>query len=163
MLLALSVSTTGAGQCHLVSSPPVPVTTMDLPEDGRLAGALTWRCGSLAQANANLDQALRDCNKAYSLMGISFWSSQAKWPPSRAAALLSARSLIELRQGDLKGAINDDNAATKLAPDDAYALYTRGLAELHRNAKAQGQADLDSARRLQPDIDHRYATMGLTP
>ena len=89
------------------------------------AGAATQRCGSLGQANANLDQALRDCNRAYGLRGISFGSSKAKWPPSRGASLLSTRSLIDLRQGNLTGAIDDDDAATKLEPGDAYALYTR--------------------------------------
>lgn len=131
--------------------------------DSRLATALTWRCGTRARANADLDQALRDCNKAYGLMGLSWWSSRPKWPPQWAAALLGARSLIDLRQGKLQGAVDDDSDAIKLEPNDAYALYARGLAELREGSSMRGQSDLSAALRLQPGIDHRYASMGLTP
>lgn len=131
-------------------------------EDDRLATALTWRCGSRARSNSDLDQALRDCNRAYGLMGLSWWSFKPKWPPQWCASLLGARSLIHLRQGNLKGAIDDDDDAIKLEPKDAYALYARGLAELREGSKMRGQSDLAAARKLQPDIDQRYATMGLT-
>ena len=133
------------------------------PADYRLATALTWRCGSRAQASANVDQALKDCNRASDLMGLSWWSSEPTWPPTWRASLLGTRSLIELRQGDLKRAIADDTAAIKLESSDAYALYARGLAELHRGLKTQGQSDLAAASELQPDIGRRYAGMGLTP
>lgn len=132
-------------------------------EDSRLATALTWRCGTRARANSNLDQALRDCNKAYGLMGLWWWSSRPKWSPQWAASLLGARSLIALRQGNLKAAIDDDSDAIKLEPKDAYAIYARGLAELREGAKPRGHSDLAAALRLQPGIDRRYASMGLTP
>jgi tetratricopeptide (TPR) repeat protein/predicted aspartyl protease len=133
------------------------------PLDYRVAMALTWRCGSRAWANANLDQALKDCNKAYRLMGLSWWSSRPKWPASWAAPLLSTRSLVELRQSNLKRAIADDDAAIKREPGEAYALYTRGLAELREGSTSQGQADLAAARRLEPGIEKRYTSVGLAP
>jgi len=133
------------------------------PADYRLAMALTWRCGSRGLGGMAFDQALKDCNSAYDLMGISWWTARAKWPPSWAAALLSTRGLIELRRGDLKRATGDDTAAIKLEPGDPYALYARGLAELRQGAKTQGRSDLAAALKLQPGIDHWYAGMDLTP
>ncbi|HJS89592.1 MAG TPA: aspartyl protease family protein [Steroidobacteraceae bacterium] len=133
------------------------------PKDDRLAMALTWRCGSNAQAGADLGQALKDCNRAYDLMGVSWWSSRSRWPASWIASLLSTRSVVELRQGALERAIADDEAAIKLVSRDAYAFYARGLAELRKSASSRGQADLSAARKLQPDIDERYSRMGLAP
>lgn len=133
------------------------------PKDYRLAVALTWRCGSGAQSGENLGQALEDCNRAYDLMGVSWWSSKPKWSAPWIAALLSTRSLIELRQGDSRRAITDDDAAIKLVPTDAYALYARGLAKLHEGAKSAGETDLAAARKLQSGIGKRYAGIGLAP
>lgn len=133
------------------------------PQDYRLAVALTWRCGSRARANVALDQALKDCNRAYDLMGVSWWSGHTRWPVSWIAPLLGTRSLISLRQGDFKRSIADDNAAINLLPTDAYALYARGLAEIRQGLKAQGQADLAPAGKLDAGVAKRFASMGLTP
>lgn len=133
------------------------------PADYRLAIALTWRCGSQAQGNENLQRAQKDCNAAYALMRPHWWSSNPKWSDSWVAPLLRTRSLIGLREGNLDGAIADDDAAIKLRPDDAYALYARGLAELRKGSKAQGQADLAAAERLDGDIARPFVRMGLTP
>ena len=132
-------------------------------QDYRLAVALTWRCGARVQANVAVDQALKDCNRAYGLMGVSFWSSTPRWPASWIAPLLSTRSLGDLRLGNIKGAIADDDAAIKLLPTDADAFYARGVAELREGSKTRGQTDLAAARKLQPGIGARYASMGLTP
>jgi hypothetical protein len=56
-----------------------------------------------------------------------------------------------------------DNAAIKLLPTDADALYARGVAELRAGLKTPGQTDLATARKLQRGIGDRYASMGLTP
>jgi len=131
--------------------------------DDRLAVALTWRCGSRVQGNVDVDQGLKDCNQAYGLMGVSFWSSKPRWPASWIAPLLSTRSLADLRRGNIKGAIADDDAAIKLQPTDADAFYARGIAELREGLETAGKTDLAAARRLQPGIDARYASMGLAP
>lgn len=133
------------------------------PEDYRMAMALTWRCGSRARAGIDLGQALADCNSAYALMRPSWWSSRHRWPASWVARVLNTRSLIDLRQGNLNGTIADDAAAIKLQPDDAYARYERGLAELREGLKGQGQGDLAAAQKLQAGIAKFYAGMGLTP
>lgn len=132
-------------------------------QDYRLAEAFTWRCGSRVQANVDVDQALKDCNRAYDLMGVSFWSSKTRWPASWIAPLLCTRSLADLRRGNVKGAIADDDAAIKLLPTDADAFYVRGIAELREGLATSGQTDLTAARKLQPGIGGRYASMGLTP
>jgi tetratricopeptide (TPR) repeat protein/predicted aspartyl protease len=133
------------------------------PQDDRLAVALTWRCGSRAQSNTNLGQALEDCNRAYDLMGISFWSSKPRWPAAWIAPLLSTRSVIDLRQDNPKRVIADDDTAIKLVPTDAFAFYARGLAELRAGSRSRGESDLATARKLQPGIGDRYAGMGLAP
>lgn len=132
-------------------------------QDDRLAVALTWRCGSRVQANIDVDQALKDCNRAYDLMGVSFWSSKPRWPASWIAPLLLTRSLADLRRGNIKGAIADDDAAIRLLPTDADALYARGIAELREGLGTPGRTDLAAARKLQPGIGDRYASMGLAP
>jgi len=132
-------------------------------QDYRLAEAFTWRCGARVQANVDVDRALKDCNRAYDLMGVSFWSSKPRWPASWIAPLLCTRSLGDLRRGNIKGAIADDDAAIKLLPTDADAFYARGLAELREGLETPGQTDLAAARKLQPGIGDRYAGMGLAP
>jgi len=133
------------------------------PKDYRLAVAFTWRCGSRARASTDLDQAMKDCNAAYGLMGVSWWSSRPKWTASWIAPLLATRSLIDLRQGNFKRAISDDDAAVKLEPDDAYALYARGLAELRARSMTQGHADLTAAGKLDSGMAQRFANLGLAP
>lgn len=87
----------------------------------------------------------------------------SSWSDSWVAPLLRTRSLIGLRQGNLQAAIADDDAAIKLRPHGAYALYARGLAELREGSKADGQADLAAAEKLDGDVAGRFARMGLTP
>lgn len=133
------------------------------PEDYRLAVALVWRCGTRARANLDLERALQDCNRAYGVMNPSWWSSKSRWPVSWIAAVLNVRSVIYLRQGNFSQAAADDSSAIKLQAGDAYAFYLRGLAELREGLKAQGQSDLDAARKLKPDVDRNFAGIGLTP
>lgn len=121
-------------------------------EDLRLKNALATRCGLQAAANIDLDRALDDCNRALSLL-----------PQSEHAPVLSNRSLVHLRLGQLDRAIADDTAALSLHPGAANPLYVRGLAELRKGLTVQGQADLAAALKLQPGISRHYATMGLTP
>jgi tetratricopeptide (TPR) repeat protein len=138
------------------------------PQDTRLPEALGLRCWAHAAANVRLDQALADCNQALHAKRVAshsaFWRLTHQAPPGP-GWILRNRSLVYLRLGDLDKAIADDDAALAQihSEQSAYPLYLRGLAELRKGLKSQGQADLAAARKLQPDIDKHYATMGLTP
>jgi hypothetical protein len=51
------------------------------------------------------------------------------------------------------------SGSARLAP----TALLRGLAELRKGLSSQGDAYLAAARKLQPDIDRHYASMGLRP
>lgn len=123
-------------------------------DDVRVASALSERCWAEAAGNLDLDRAVEDCSKALHLM-----SSGA----SAYADTLSDRSLAYLREGKLDRAIADGDAAIRLQPEDAYALYQRGLAEVRQGLKARGQTDMAAAQKLQPDIARQFGSLGLTP
>ena len=48
-------------------------------------------------------------------------------------------------------------------PNIASSLYGRGLAELRLGKKAQGQADLAAAEKLDKTVVQLFAKMGLAP
>ncbi|MGH7057653.1 MAG: aspartyl protease family protein [Acetobacteraceae bacterium] len=139
------------------------------PQDARLFRALGLRCWARAAADAELEGALADCNRAVHVNLAA--SHSAFWRLTHRAApgpgwLLSNRSLVYLRLGDLGQAIADDDAALEQIPAKeseagAGPLYLRGLAELRKGLKSQGHADLAAARKLRPGIDDYYASMGL--
>lgn len=138
------------------------------PEDVRLPAALGMRCWARGAANVQLDQALADCDQAVHTKLIAshsaFWRLTHQAPPGP-GWILRNRSLVYLRLGDLDRAIADDDAALAQihSGDSAHPLYLRGLAELRKGLKSQGEADLAAARKLRPDIDEHYAGMGLGP
>ena len=144
---------------------------LDHPQDIQLPAALGWRCWARAAADTQLDRALADCNEAVHAKQAAshslFWRLTHHAGPGP-GWLLRNRSLVYLRLGELDQAIADDDAAlgqieTPASPEKAYPLYLRGLAELRKGLKSQGEADLAAARKLRPDIDRHYGTMGLAP
>lgn len=117
-----------------------------------LQQALTSRCGLQAAANIDLKRAMQDCDRALQLP-----------PDSDHSIVLCNRSLVYLRLGRFDRAIADDTASIALQPKSPRPLYLRGVAELRKGLKDQGQADLAAAQKLQPDIAKHYAQMGLMP
>ncbi len=161
----------GSAQQYAAAAHQLDLWIQYHPQDIRVPDALGLRCWARAAADVQLDQALADCNRAiHAKLAAShsvFWrlSHQAAPGPGW---LLRNRSLVYLRRGDFDQAIADDDAAlAQIQPGDsdesAPPLYLRGLAELRKGLKSQGQADLAAARKLQPDIAKHYASMGLTP
>jgi tetratricopeptide (TPR) repeat protein/predicted aspartyl protease len=158
----------GSSQQYTAAAHQLDLWIQYHPADIRLPSALGLRCWARAAANVQLDQALADCNRAvHTKLAAShsaFWRLTHQAPPGP-GWILSNRSLVYLRLGDLDKAIADDDAALAQihSDDSAYPRYLRGIAELRKGLKPQGQADLAAARKLQPDIDKHYASMGLTP
>jgi len=124
------------------------------PDDARLAMALGSRCLVSALQNQHLAQGLSDCSKAL---------RQADKHEPGYGTLYADRGMVRLRQGDYDKAIADFNDALKLAPQNAPALYGRGVAESHKNLSGTASADIAAARALAPKLPERYQSYGIVP
>ena len=124
--------------------------------DTRTPYALSYRCGSEAAANVDLDRALEDCNQALDLLPKAA-------APAESAVAVSNRGLVYLRQGKLDSALADFDAALRLRPEFPLARYARGVVELKKGLKTEGQADLAAAQTHRPGLAKRLAAIGLTP
>jgi tetratricopeptide (TPR) repeat protein/predicted aspartyl protease len=125
---------------------------------------LNARCWLRATSNRDLRQALDDCDQA---LNLRTYSPEETGTLIRAFTdnpdVLDSRALVYLRLGKLDDAIHDYDSALHTNPNIPTSLYGRGLAELRLGEKAQGQADLDAAGKLDSGIAKRFADMGLAP
>ena len=124
------------------------------PVDSRFAAALGQRCRASAIQNEALDVGLADCNKALRIAD--------KKNPSY-GHLLENRGLLELRQENNDKAIADFDAALKIMPKSATALYGRGVAKVRKNKTAEGEADMAEAVKIAPHIAAPFSARGLAP
>lgn len=108
--------------------------------DEMAVSAYNRRCWDRALMKQDLDKALTDCNQALRI---------ATGP---APDVLDSRALVHLRRGEIDLALADYDAAIKAQPGAAAILYARGAARLKKGMKAQGEADLAAARKLNPRI-----------
>ena len=67
------------------------------------------------------------------------------------------------RLGRLDEAQAQYTAVLKLQPRDANALYGRGLVELKKGQKADGDADLAAAAVISRTVANQFKRMGLAP
>ena len=72
------------------------------------------------------------------------------------AAILKTREL-----GGFAKAVADETAALAKEPDDAGSLYVRGVARLRLGEKLAGNADIEAARKIAPNIAEIYAKYGV--
>ena len=63
---------------------------------------------------------------------------------------------MRLRQGDFSKAVADCDAALKVLPKNALALYARAVAEARQSKKQESDADLQAAKTIAPDIGERF-------
>jgi tetratricopeptide (TPR) repeat protein len=68
------------------------------------------------------------------------------------AALFDSRGLAHLRRGEFDLAIADYDEALRLQPKLAWSLYGRGLARYGKGLTAEGEADLQAAAAIAPDL-----------
>jgi tetratricopeptide (TPR) repeat protein/predicted aspartyl protease len=109
--------------------------------------ALNMRCWARAMLGQDLDKALADCDAAIR--------------QDRNFAYLDSRGLVHLRMGQLKAAIEDYDAALRAAPKMAWSLYGRGLAKKRLGQTAEGEADIQAAVVLNPDLPKQASKIGL--
>ena len=121
-------------------------------EDARLPTALTNRCRARAVLGRDLDVALRDCNAAVSR---SFKGNNAR--------ILANRGFLRLRLADYGKALEDYDAALKIIPQFAGALYGRGLARIKTQKLAEGEADIANAEKIAPKIAEQFKALGIAP
>ena len=107
------------------------------------------RCWTRAAWGRELDLALADCDAALRR--------------DRNSEVMESRGLVMFRMGRLDEAITLYTAAIKQQPRAAPALYGRGLAELKKGAKAEGEADIAAAKAIAPDLAAQYKRYGLAP
>jgi tetratricopeptide (TPR) repeat protein len=118
------------------------------PKDESLPQALSARCWTRAAWGKELEKALADCDLALRR--------------DKTSEVMTNRALVLLRTGRLDDAVAQYTAALKLQPRSAPALYGRGLAELKKGAKAEGEADIAAASAIAPGLPQQYKRYGLT-
>jgi tetratricopeptide (TPR) repeat protein len=116
--------------------------------DARLQ-ILAGRCWARTAANKDLDKALADCNAAAT--------------GERVSIIMEPRGFLLLRLGRFDEAIAQFNGVLRLQPRDASAFLGRGLAELKKGQKADGERDLAQAVAIEPTVAARYKRFGFTP
>jgi tetratricopeptide (TPR) repeat protein len=108
------------------------------------------RCWVRAAGGREVQQALSDCNQSLKLK-------------ADAPDVLDTRGFAHLRLGKMDEAIKDYDAALKLDPKLAGALYGRGVAKMRKNDKAGGGADMTAAKGMKSDVDAEFARYGIRP
>ena len=90
-------------------------------------------------------------------------SCTAALAPARLGMYVDSLAMVEL-QADNYGLAEALYAeALRGLPESSATLYGRGLARLRSGNKPGGEADLALARKLDPEIDARFARYGLRP
>ncbi|HWE44847.1 MAG TPA: tetratricopeptide repeat protein [Caulobacteraceae bacterium] len=109
----------------------------------KFAGAYNDGCYQRAVANVDLKRAEALCDRAVEL-------SKHDWEE------LDSRALLNAREGRWNDVQADADAALKVNPRLASALYLRGLAKLHLGDPQGGHADISAAQRRDPAIVRRF-------
>jgi tetratricopeptide (TPR) repeat protein/predicted aspartyl protease len=119
------------------------------PKDEDLPRALNARCWARAAWGKELDAALADCELALRR--------------DKTSEVMESRGLVLLRMGRLDEAIAQYTAAIRAQPRAAPALYGRGLAELKKGAKAEGETDIAAAKAISPGLAAEYKRFDIAP
>jgi len=111
---------------------------------------LNMRCWIKGTREVDLDTAARDCTSALEL-------SNNPYP------ILDSRAMVAFRQGKYDDAMRDLDAVLNAVPNMAASRYLRGIVLARLDRRAESQADLAIARRLEPRIDVEYGRFGIKP
>jgi predicted aspartyl protease/tetratricopeptide (TPR) repeat protein len=124
------------------------------PDDSRLGTALAGRCLDRALQSQELSDAASDCNTAIRRADKKNANNSHWWVD---------RAVLRLRTGDLDKGISDCDDALKMMPKNARALYVRGVLESRKNKKSQSEADVASAKSLDPKVAEVFEHFGIVP
>lgn len=103
-------------------------------------------------AKGNYDRALDDCHQAIKLSRTS-----------EATEGHNSCGDAHFHKGEFASAIDNYNQALTLWGEYPQALYGRGVAKMRNGDLPGGQADIDAARKLQPDIEAEESKLGIKP
>jgi tetratricopeptide (TPR) repeat protein len=111
--------------------------------------SLGFRCRARAATGRDLPVALADCNEAIrkNANAMESWISRGL-------------AYLQLRRFD--DAIADYNMVLKVRPQDAAAIYGRGIAKL-RKGDAGGNAEIAAAKAIKAGIAGEFARFGVKP
>ncbi|WP_372786548.1 tetratricopeptide repeat protein [Phenylobacterium sp.] len=118
------------------------------PKDVDAAQVLNARCFTRAAWGKELETALADCDAAVKRGG-------------KTSVVLDNRGLVLLRLGRVDEAIKQYDAAIRAQPKAAWALYGRGLAKLQKGDKTGGDADIQAATAIAPNLPQEAKRYGL--
>ena len=116
--------------------------------DPKSAAAYNSRCRFRIKANLDLPLALSDCDDALRLA------------PNN-ATFMDSRGFVYLKLNRLDEAIADYDAALKVNPKLAGALYGRGLAKQKKGDQAAGDTDIAAAKAIRTTIADEFAKYGV--
>jgi predicted aspartyl protease/tetratricopeptide (TPR) repeat protein len=122
--------------------------------DALLPEALNSRCWANALRGADLQAALKDCNAAlkHAAKASAFY-----------AKIADSRGLVFLRLGEYDKSVGDYDASLKINAKSAWSLYGRGVDKVREHRAAEGQADMDQAVVIWPQIADEFKRRGITP
>ena len=128
--------------------------TASHPGDERLAVAFVGRCRARTLGDLELRRAMKDCDTAlrHAMKDSPFY-----------AEVSATRGLLLFRLGDYDKSIADYDASLKINPDNASALYGRGIDKLRKQREPEGQADIAQAIVLSPKIAQSFDLLGIAP
>jgi tetratricopeptide (TPR) repeat protein len=75
---------------------------------------------------------------------------------------MDSRAFAYFKLGQYQTAIREYDSALRLNPRMAVSLYARGVAKLKLGDR-RGDADINQAKKLNPEIDRRMTELGVTP
>jgi len=116
---------------------------------GKNGPALNNLCWEKATRNLALTAALADCDASLQVMGD-------------APNTYDSRGFVLYRLGRFQDAIDNYDRALKLKSDLAPSLYMRGLAKRRLGKTADGDADVQAAKKLDPYVEKAFADYGVT-
>jgi tetratricopeptide (TPR) repeat protein len=113
-----------------------------------LGMAYANRCLTAALAGHDQKTVQNDCTHAVQLL------------PAR-PDIRETRAFVDLKYGDNAAAIDEYDAALKLADNRPLALYGRGIARVRLGDGTAGRADQQAARAIYPNVDREFAPFGV--
>lgn len=117
--------------------------------DPMLGSTLSERCWARALSNQMLDDALTDCRKAIGRDGEK-------------PAYLNSLGMVELRLKHYPESIKAYQQTIALLPRYGWAHYGLGLAQIQSGQADAGNAELATARMINPQLQARAEKYGLT-
>jgi tetratricopeptide (TPR) repeat protein len=116
--------------------------------DPALGAAYLNRCLTLTIQGHELVKALADCDQALTLLPVSIVARET-------------RGFIFLKLGDPAIALVEYEAALRIDPNRALALYGQGLAKRRLGRDGEGKADQAAALALVPSIKEEFSEYGV--